>query len=80
VSEGADKPGGARGDEKGERRRRRRRGGLRIPSDNVPRSPTLPPATPEPESEADPRLAVSVAAAFGGSECGAVRAADKSDE
>jgi SAM-dependent methyltransferase len=46
-----------------ERRRRRRRGaGLRVPSDNVPRSrtPTAPPA-PVPE---DPALAMSIAYSF----------------
>src|SRR5262249_56893427 len=46
-----------------DRRRRRRRGaGLRVPSDNVPRSrtPTAPPA-PVPE---DPALAMSIAYSF----------------
>jgi SAM-dependent methyltransferase len=50
-------------DATGERRRRRRKGGLRIPSDNVPRrGEESSPERPEPE---DPRLAVSVAYAFG---------------
>ena len=44
------------------RRKRRRGGGLRVPSDNVPRSraPTAPPA-PRPE---DPSLAMSIAYSF----------------
>lgn len=45
-----------------ERRRRRRRGGIRIPSDNVPRrTDSQPVAAPVPE---DPSLAVSIAYAF----------------
>ncbi|MBK7071848.1 MAG: methyltransferase domain-containing protein [Myxococcales bacterium] len=46
-----------------ERRRRRRRGGIRIPSDNVPRrTDSQPVVAPIPE---DPSLAVSIAYAFG---------------
>ena len=47
-----------------ERRRRRRRGGIRIPSDNVPRrsTGTNPVVAPVPE---EPSLAVSIAYAFG---------------
>jgi hypothetical protein len=45
-----------------ERRRRRRRGGLRVPSDNVPRRSSTPPVVaPVPE---DPGLAMSVAFSF----------------
>ena len=45
------------------KRKRKRRGGLRVPSDKVPR--TKSPSTPTPE---DPRLAMSVALAFGSGE------------
>lgn len=45
----------------GDKRRRRRKGGLRVPSDNVPRPGDGEIATPQP---ADPRLAVSVAYTF----------------
>lgn len=58
-----------------ERRRRRRRGaGLRVPSDNVPRSrtPTAPPA-PVPE---DPALAMSIAYSFTNDASGPVAKAD----
>lgn len=55
-------------------RPRKRRGGLRIPSDNVPRS-TGEITAPVPE---DPQLAVSVAAAFGGT--GPVERADLDDD
>ena len=58
-----------------ERRRRRRRGaGLRVPSDNVPRSrtPTAPPA-PVPE---DPALAMSIAYSFTNDASGPVPKAD----
>jgi SAM-dependent methyltransferase len=45
-----------------ERRRRRRRGGLRVPSDNVPRRASTPPVVaPAPE---DPALAISIAYSF----------------
>ena len=44
-----------------ERRRRRRRGGLRVPSDNVPRRSSTPPVAPVPE---DPALAMSIAYSF----------------
>ncbi len=44
-----------------ERRRRRRRGGLRVPSDNVPRRTSTPPVAPVPE---DPALAMSIAYSF----------------
>src|SRR5262245_60714583 len=47
-----------------ERRRRRRRGaGLRVPSDNVPRSRTPSTAPPPPVPE-DPALAMSIAYSF----------------
>src|SRR5438045_8062244 len=47
-----------------ERRRRRRRGaGLRVPSDNVPRSRTPSTAPPAPVPE-DPALAMSIAYSF----------------
>src|SRR5690349_16008283 len=47
-----------------ERRRRRRRGaGLRVPSDNVPRSRTPTGAPPAPVPE-DPALAMSIAYSF----------------
>lgn len=49
----------------GERRRRRKRGGLRVPSDNVPRRNSKVEETPAPPEPEDPRLAVSVAYAFG---------------
>ncbi len=50
----------------GERRPRKRRGGLRIPSDNVPRQATDEISVPEPPAVSDdPKLAVSVAVAFG---------------
>src|SRR5436190_686376 len=46
-----------------ERRRRRRRGtGLRVPSDNVPRSRT--PTAPPPPVPEDPALAMSIAYSF----------------
>jgi SAM-dependent methyltransferase len=45
-----------------ERRRRRRRGGLRVPSDNVPRRQSTPPVVaPVPE---DPALSISLAFSF----------------
>jgi len=51
----------------GERRPRKRRGGLRIPSDNVPRHATDETSAPVPPAVSeDPKLAVSVAVAFGG--------------
>lgn len=46
----------------GDGRRRRRKGGLRVPSDNVPRKASSSEITAEPAE--DPRLAVSVAYAF----------------
>jgi SAM-dependent methyltransferase len=46
-----------------ERRRRRRRGGLRVPSDNVPRRTGSHPAVAAPVPE-DPNLAVSIAYSF----------------
>ena len=62
-------------------RRRRKGGGLRVPSDNVPRRPgraSEPPdvAAPAPE---DPRLAVSVAYAFGSDGSRRVRVDDELD-
>src|SRR5688572_4683033 len=42
-------------------RRRRRGGGLRVPSDNVPRRPSTPVVAPVPE---DPSLAMSIAYSF----------------
>ena len=55
-----------------ERRRRRRRGaGLRVPSDNVPRSRT--PTAPPPPVPEDPALAMSIAYSFGNDGSGPVR-------
>jgi SAM-dependent methyltransferase len=55
-----------------ERRRRRRRGaGLRVPSDNVPRSRTPSTAPPPPVPE-DPALAMSIAYSFRSDESGPV--------
>ena len=54
-----------------ERRRRRRRGaGLRVPSDNVPRSRT--PTAPPPPVPEDPALAMSIAYSFRSDESGPV--------
>jgi SAM-dependent methyltransferase len=54
-----------------ERRRRRRRGaGLRVPSDNVPRSRTS--SAPPPPVPEDPALAMSIAYSFRGDESGPV--------
>ncbi|MEO6776722.1 MAG: class I SAM-dependent methyltransferase [Kofleriaceae bacterium] len=59
------------------RRKRRRGGGLRVPSDNVPRSraPTIPPA-PRPE---DPSLAMSIAYSFSNDGSSPVRMIDDVD-
>ena len=59
------------------RRKRRRGGGLRVPSDNVPRTraPTSPPA-PRPE---DPSLAMSIAYSFSNDGSAPVRMVDDID-
>jgi SAM-dependent methyltransferase len=59
------------------RRKRRRGGGLRVPSDNVPRTraPTAPPA-PRPE---DPSLAMSIAYSFSNDGSAPVRMVDDID-
>ncbi|HET9992935.1 MAG TPA: class I SAM-dependent methyltransferase [Kofleriaceae bacterium] len=59
------------------RRKRRRGGGLRVPSDNVPRAraPTAPPA-PRPE---DPSLAMSIAYSFSNDGSSPVRMIDDID-
>ncbi|MBT8495438.1 MAG: methyltransferase domain-containing protein, partial [Deltaproteobacteria bacterium] len=52
----------------GQKRRRRKGGGLRVPSDNVPRKPQTPEISAQ--SAEDPQLAVSVAYAFSDDEKG----------
>lgn len=65
-------PGFEEGMSTAERRRRRRRGGIRIPSDNVPRrTGSQPVIAPVPE---DPALAVSIAYAFGDDKSGPIHA------
>ncbi len=67
MSKDAEKPADLdAGKSAGERRPRKRRGGLRIPSDNVPRAATEDSSAPVPPAVSDdPKLAVSVAVAFG---------------
>lgn len=78
-NEGADAPGEFdEGMTTAERRRRKRRaGGLRVPSDNVPRRPSevmaVPAAgAPTPPSPEDPGLAMSIAYSFTADASGAV--------
>ena len=62
-------------------RRRRKGGGLRVPSDNVPRRPgrTSDPADVAAPAPEDPRLAVSVAYAFGSDTSRRMRAEEELD-
>jgi SAM-dependent methyltransferase len=61
-----------------ERRRRRRRGGLRVPSDNVPRRSNTP-AQPVPPVPEDPNLAVSIAYSFSSDKSGKTMRPDTED-